>query len=89
MKTKRPRVVVNPVASHYQAANERIIEFSCQGPHGARGGLISFRALDHVLVVELYNLDGVLIKTPTPRGTGIDNDHRGPSGDPNRWNRVD
>jgi len=53
-RTKRPRVIVNPVANHYSDANVRVVEFSSENG----GGLIEFRTLaDGRLRVELYRCD--------------------------------
>lgn len=48
----RPRVMTRCVANSYAATNERIVEFA--GPDGENGGLISFRLVDGVMVVETY-----------------------------------
>jgi hypothetical protein len=68
-KIKRPKVIITPVASRYQAFNERIIEFS--GPQTATGmpsgGLISFRTYDDHVVVELYRTDNVRVIYTPPR----------------------
>lgn len=50
---KKPNVILKCPANQHTAANERIIEFSSE--YG--GGLISFRANDGVLHVEVYRTD--------------------------------
>lgn len=63
---KRNRVSVNvaPVASHYAAENERIVEF--MAPNGV-GGLISLRYHeDGTVSIEPYRLDpGCKVWTPS------------------------
>lgn len=60
-KIRKPRVIPNCVASHYQHPQERIIEFSFPGVDGLPGGLISFfHTSEGKLVVSLYQLDGPL-----------------------------
>lgn len=59
---KRPRVIPNCVASHYQHPHERIVEFSFPGVDGLPGGLMSlFHTLEGQLMVNLYQLVGPLI----------------------------
>lgn len=53
----------SPVANAYGARGERIIEFST---NDGRGGLISFQEDDDgQIVVELYRLEGVVVKSPS------------------------
>lgn len=60
---EKARITTGPVASHYEAPNERIVEFSW--PDG-NGGLISFRQLnDGTPIVELYRLDQAIV-VPSP-----------------------
>ena len=55
---RKPKVIVQCVASQYECPDERIIEFNSKGG----GGLISFYArCDGTLSVTLYRLDPTVI----------------------------
>lgn len=49
----RPKINVKPVASHYAARDERIVEFTST----VGGGLISLRVVGERLRVEFYRTD--------------------------------
>ena len=57
MKTNKPRVIVNCVASNYECNSERIIEFSS----GSGGGLISLYDNGETLSVSVYNIDSTVV----------------------------
>lgn len=60
----KPRVITRCIANVNTGPNERIIEFSFPGTKGdmyLQGGLISFRVVDGVGYVEIYNCDRDLV----------------------------
>lgn len=59
MKQKKPKVIVNCVASHYTLPNERIIEYSFggDGRGNSIGGLIKFVWVNGEPRVALYRHD--------------------------------
>jgi hypothetical protein len=54
-RSRKPVVITNCVASLYEAANEKVVEFSTAS--GELGGLISLRDMGDRLVIEIYRLD--------------------------------
>jgi hypothetical protein len=49
----KPKINTRPVAGHYAAPDELIVEFS----HPNGGGLISIRATDTGVIVDVYRCD--------------------------------